>query len=175
MSDTSPQQTAAGPPQQTKSNSSSKDPVDSLASNVQELYLESFSFTTAAAIIGYVDRKICATLTDGRHLFGVLRTFDQYGSVVIQDTTERIYGHNSTTFAEKYLGTLLIRGENLLMLGDVDIDREDAPLEKLQRIDSFKQAEQENKQWLKEAKLENKLKSKKLFEYGQVNENFITY
>jgi len=84
-----------------------KGPVEQLSENVAELYLESFSFTTAAAIIGYVDSKfhgcfffslffliilskilisnfiiigkVCVTMTDGRQLFGVLRTFDQYG------------------------------------------------------------------------------------------------
>lgn len=35
----------------------SKGSVEQLSENVAELYLESFSFTTAAAIIGYVDSK----------------------------------------------------------------------------------------------------------------------
>ncbi|KAH3675571.1 hypothetical protein WICMUC_002660 [Wickerhamomyces mucosus] len=159
------------PSANTTATTSSKD-VDSLASNVQELYLESFSFTTAASIIGYVDRKICATLTDGRHLFGVLRTFDQYGSVVIQDTYERIYINGA--YAEEYLGTLFIRGENLLLLGDVDIDKEDAPLEKLQRVD-FKDAKKHRDDTLKHLKNENKAKTRTLFNYGQVNENIVTY
>lgn len=39
------------------SEKSSKNPAEQLSENVAELYLESFSFTTAAAIIGYVDSK----------------------------------------------------------------------------------------------------------------------
>ncbi|KAM9915713.1 hypothetical protein OXX80_013886, partial [Metschnikowia pulcherrima] len=58
-------------PQQSTSESGS-------SSNAEELYLESYAFTTAAAIVGSVDRKIFVSLRDGRSVFGILRTFDQF-------------------------------------------------------------------------------------------------
>ena len=64
---------------------------DPLFQNVEDLYLESYAFTTAAAIVGSVDRKIFVLLKDGRNLFGILRTFDQFANLVLQDTLERIY------------------------------------------------------------------------------------
>ncbi|ODV75940.1 Lsm1p CYBJADRAFT_133787, partial [Cyberlindnera jadinii NRRL Y-1542] len=111
---------------------------------VSGLVLENYSFTTAAAIVGYVDRKVCVMMTDGRQLFGVLRVFDQYGSIVIQDTFERIYLPDNR-YGEEYIGDLLIRGENLLMIGDLDIDKEDEPIDKLERI-PFDDAKREQKQ-----------------------------
>ncbi|CCH45205.1 Sm-like protein LSm1 [Wickerhamomyces ciferrii] len=138
----------------------SKSATDQLSENVAELYLESFSFTTAAAIIGYVDRKVCVTLTDGRHLFGVLRTFDQYGKIYLSDNR----------YGEEYVGVLLIRGENIVIIGDVDIDKEDEPLSRLTRI-PFPDAKQLQKQSQDQALVDGKKKTKKLHKQGLVNDH----
>lgn len=111
-------------------------------SNVEDLYLESYAFTTAAGIVGSVDRKIFVLLRDGRNLFGVLRTFDQFANLVLQDATERIYLGDKgiqvvdkpTRFGEIYRGVFMIRGENVVMMGEVDIDYEDEHLEVLEQI-----------------------------------------
>lgn len=153
-----------------ESTTDKKQEVEQLSENVADLYLEAFSFTTTAAIIGYVDRKICATLTDGRQLFGVLRSFDQYGSIVLQDTVERLYLPNNR-FAENFLGVLLIRGENILLLGDIDIDKEDEPISKLQQI-PYNEAKFEDKHEKELLNKEHKLKSKKLHNLGLVPEFF---
>ena len=50
-----------------------------------DLYLDQYNFTTTAAIVSSVDRKIFVLLRDGRMLFGVLRTFDQYANLILQD------------------------------------------------------------------------------------------
>lgn len=41
--------------------------------------LPSQAFTTASALLESVDRKVVVSLRDGRKLFGVLRSFDQFG------------------------------------------------------------------------------------------------
>jgi U6 snRNA-associated Sm-like protein LSm1 len=79
-------------------------------------------------------------LRDGRKLHGVLRSYDQFGmsrldlwhteefersfhpppgsaNLVLEDTVERIYAGN--TFAEKWCGLFLIRGENVVLLGEI--------------------------------------------------------
>jgi len=85
-------------------------------------------------------------LRDGRKLHGVLRSYDQFGTpclfsrgrgtpknlnvqffsfhpllglanLVLEDTVERIYAGN--TFAEKWCGLFLIRGENVVLLGEI--------------------------------------------------------
>lgn len=77
-------------------------------------------------------------LRDGRKLHGVLRSYDQFGAyhdlalfrvrrvlilavhaanLVLEETVERIYFENS--FADKYVGLFLIRGENVVLLGEI--------------------------------------------------------
>ena len=50
-----------------------------------DLYLDQYNFTTTAAIVSSVDRKIFVLLRDGKLFFGVLRTFDQYANLILQD------------------------------------------------------------------------------------------
>ncbi len=159
------------PPQQ------SQQQADPMAPNVEDLYLESYAFTTAAAIVGSVDRKIFVLLRDGRNLFGILRTFDQFANLVLQDTIERIYldSEDETDdlrpkkFGEAYRGVFMVRGENVVMMGELDIDREDDHLEELQQV-SFEEAEKELKvRHLNKVKQE-KLKTKKLLSKGLIND-----
>ncbi|KAF8832391.1 hypothetical protein HHX47_DHR1001955 [Lentinula edodes] len=44
-------------------------------------------------------------------------------NLVLEDTVERIYHEN--LFAESWHGLFLIRGENVVLLGEIDLDRED--------------------------------------------------
>ncbi|QLL33790.1 hypothetical protein HG536_0F01150 [Torulaspora globosa] len=99
-----------------------------------DLYLDQYNFTTTAAIVGSVDRKIFVLLRDGRMLFGVLRTFDQYANLILQHCVERIYLTEANQYAEETRGLFMVRGENVVMLGEVDIDKEDQPLESMERI-----------------------------------------
>jgi len=62
-------------------------------------------------------------LRDGRKLHGVLRSYDQFANLVLEDTVERIYHGNA--FAESWRGLYLIRGENVVLLGEIDLDQED--------------------------------------------------
>jgi len=62
-------------------------------------------------------------LRDGRKLHGVLRSYDQFANLVLEDTVERIYHGNA--FAESWHGLFLIRGENVVLLGEIDLDLED--------------------------------------------------
>ncbi|CAL9731842.1 sm-like protein LSm1 [Monosporozyma unispora] len=105
-----------------------------------DLYLDQYNFTTTAAIVSSVDRKIFVLLRDGRLLFGVLRTFDQYANLILQHCTERIYLTDKNQYCEEDRGIFMIRGENVVMLGEVDIDKEDGPLESMERI-PFKDGE----------------------------------
>ena len=78
-------------------------------------------------------------LRDGRKLQGVLRSYDQFGehaafrpksevyvadglvrrtaNLVLEDTVERIY--HQDVFAEVWRGLFLIRGENVVLLGEI--------------------------------------------------------
>ncbi|KAE8349507.1 hypothetical protein BDV28DRAFT_141074 [Aspergillus coremiiformis] len=80
-------------------------------------------FTTAAQLLDLTDKKLVLVLRDGRKLIGVLRSWDQFANLVLQDTIERIYSGN--LYAEIPRGIFLVRGENVLLLGEIDLDKED--------------------------------------------------
>ncbi|KAF9270258.1 Sm-like ribonucleoprotein [Marasmius fiardii PR-910] len=80
-------------------------------------------FTTSGSLVDCVDRKMLVILRDGRKLHGVLRSYDQFANLVLEDTVERIYHGNA--FAENWHGLFLIRGENVVLLGEIDLDQED--------------------------------------------------
>ncbi|KAG8980296.1 SM-like, degradation of cytoplasmic mRNAs and positively regulates transcription initiation, partial [Tulasnella sp. 427] len=98
-------------------------------------------FTTSGSLVDSVDNtetdkdisylsylefaaeKMLVVLRDGRKLIGVLRSYDQYANLVLEDTVERMY--HESTFGEIRKGIFVIRGENVVLLGEVDLDKED--------------------------------------------------
>ncbi|CAG8896899.1 unnamed protein product [Penicillium egyptiacum] len=80
-------------------------------------------FTTAAQLLDLTDKKLVLILRDGRKLIGVLRSWDQFANLVFQDTVERVYA--GQLYADVSRGIFIVRGENVLLLGEVDLDRED--------------------------------------------------
>ncbi|OQD78866.1 hypothetical protein PENANT_c075G00341 [Penicillium antarcticum] len=80
-------------------------------------------FTTAAQLLDLTDKKLVLILRDGRKLIGVLRSWDQFANLVFQETIERIYAGG--LYADVNRGIFIVRGENVLLLGEVDLDRED--------------------------------------------------
>ena len=74
-------------------------------------------FTTAAQLLDLTDKKLMISLRDGRKLIGVLRSWDQFGNLVLQDTVERLFVQN--LYADIDRGLFLVRGENVLLLGEI--------------------------------------------------------
>ncbi|GAA5985535.1 hypothetical protein JCM11641_007984 [Rhodosporidiobolus odoratus] len=75
--------------------------------------------------------KVLVHLRDDRRLIGVLRSYDQYANLVLTQTVERLYHPPSKSYAQTERGVFLVRGENVVLLGEVDLDLEDAPLQSL--------------------------------------------
>ncbi|OWB77641.1 hypothetical protein B5S32_g1815 [[Candida] boidinii] len=139
--------------------------------NLEDLYLQSYSFTTAAAIIGSVDRKVFCLLRDGRTIVGILRTFDQFANLVIHDGIQRIYLQEEGKYAESDKPEIyLIRGENVVMLGELDIDKEDEPLEKLIKID-FDEVKAKIEE-IHSKKIQNEIKNAKLLHEAGITSEF---
>ncbi|KAH7344994.1 Sm-like ribonucleoprotein [Rhizoctonia solani] len=118
-------------------------------------------FTTSGALVESVDKKMVVVLRDGRKLIGVLRSYDQFANLVLENTLERIY--HGDAYADIRRGVYLIRGENVVLLGEVDLDREDemplrpVPLEEIgyahqEEADKRKQSEQVKAQILYDEK-----------------------
>jgi len=91
--------------------------------------------------------KLVLVLRDGRKLIGVLRSWDQFANLVLQDTVERLYAGN--LYADLPRGIYLVRGENVLLLGEIDLDKEDdipAPFRKAPYSEVFALKKQEDNQ-----------------------------
>ncbi|KAM3066782.1 hypothetical protein ACMFMG_011851 [Clarireedia jacksonii] len=138
-------------------------------------------FTTAAQLLDLTDKKLMISLRDGRKLIGVLRSWDQFANIVLQSTIERIFVAPPTPptpdaipqpglYADIPRGVFLVRGENVLLLGEIDLDKDDDPppgYEKAE-VDLVHKLAKEKK--ARDAK-KDKNRLKKLAELGFEGEN----
>ncbi|KAL0554383.1 hypothetical protein IC582_008302 [Cucumis melo] len=68
----------------------------------------------------YVDRKLLVLLLDGRSIFGILRSFDHFGNLVLETVFERIVVGNH--YCDNPMGGLLVlRAENIILIGELVI------------------------------------------------------
>ncbi|KAH9460503.1 hypothetical protein MJO28_003827 [Puccinia striiformis f. sp. tritici] len=152
-------------------------------------FLTNVPFTTSGALVDTVDKKIIVSLRDGKTLIGVLRSYDQFANLVLQDTIERIHvGINQSTseanneqqqeqetiaegssnqkpgqtirkkkksggickYTDIWKGIYLVRGENVVLLGEIDLDKEDEiiskfDLEKVELVTELQRIENQSK------------------------------
>ncbi|KAK9256292.1 hypothetical protein V1507DRAFT_382981 [Lipomyces tetrasporus] len=85
--------------------------------NTDPALLPSIIFTTAAQLVDCVDKKLLVVLRDGRKLIGILRSFDQYANLVLQDTIERIIVESM--YSDIQRGVYIVRGENVVLVGEI--------------------------------------------------------
>lgn len=65
----------------------------------------------------FIVEKLMVLLRDGRTLIGYLRSVDQYANLLLQKTVERI--HVGKKFGDIPRGVFLVRGENVVLLGEI--------------------------------------------------------
>ncbi|XP_028852603.1 U6 snRNA-associated Sm-like protein LSm1 [Denticeps clupeoides] len=75
-----------------------------------------------ASLLEDIDKKHLVLLRDGRTLIGILRSIDQFANLVLHQTVERI--HVGKKFGDIPRGIFIVRGENVVLLGEVDLDKE---------------------------------------------------
>ena len=100
-----------------------------------------------ASLVEEIDKKLLIVLRDGRTLIGYLRSIDQFANLVIQSTIERI--HVGKKYGDIPRGIFVVRGENVVLLGEIDLLNEDKlPLEQVSvdEILEMQQAELQKKQ-----------------------------
>ncbi|KAI1107369.1 Sm-like ribonucleoprotein [Jackrogersella minutella] len=135
-------------------------------------------FTTAAQLLDLTDKKLLVCLRDGRKLTGVLRSWDQFANLVLQSTVERVYATTSDPaepkpkglYADQMHGIFLVRGENVLLLGEIDLDRDDDPPPGFEKAE-FNAVEKLAKERRAVEKAKEKHKLKKLATLGFEGEN----
>uniref|UniRef100_A0A674N7N6 U6 snRNA-associated Sm-like protein LSm1 n=1 Tax=Takifugu rubripes TaxID=31033 RepID=A0A674N7N6_TAKRU len=74
-----------------------------------------------ASLIDDIDKKHLVLLRDGRTLIGYLRSIDQFANLVFHQTVERI--HVGKKFGDIPRGIFIVRGENVVLLGEIDLDK----------------------------------------------------
>lgn len=68
-------------------------------------------------ILFFVSEKLMVLLRDGRTLIGYLRSVDQFANLVLHRTIERI--HVGKQFGDIPRGVFIVRGENVVLLGEI--------------------------------------------------------
>ena len=61
--------------------------------------------------------KMLVQLRDGRKIIGIMRSFDQFANIVLEGAIERVIV--GKRFADVPLGLYVIRGENVVLLGQI--------------------------------------------------------
>ncbi|KAF7635294.1 U6 snRNA-associated Sm-like protein LSm1 [Meloidogyne graminicola] len=72
----------------------------------------------AVSLLDQLDKKLVVVLRDGKTLIGYLRTIDQFANLVLHETLERI--HVDNYYGDIPRGIFLIRGENVVLAGEID-------------------------------------------------------
>ncbi|XP_004855424.1 U6 snRNA-associated Sm-like protein LSm1 isoform X1 [Heterocephalus glaber] len=76
------------------------------------------------------EQKHLVLLRDGRTLIGFLRSIDQFANLVLHQTVERI--HVGKKYGDIPRGIFVVRGENVVLLGEIDLEKEsDTPLQQV--------------------------------------------
>lgn len=93
-----------------------------------------FVRTRTASLLTELDKKLLVVLRDGRTLIGELMSVDQFANLVLRDTIERI--HVGDEYGDIERGVFIVRGENVVLLGEVDpLKEENSSLRKVSMED----------------------------------------
>ncbi|XP_013193620.1 U6 snRNA-associated Sm-like protein LSm1 [Amyelois transitella] len=76
-----------------------------------------------AHLLDELDKKLMVLLRDGRTLIGYLRCVDQFANLVLHKTIERI--HVGKEYGDIPRGIFIVRGENVVLLGEIDREKEE--------------------------------------------------
>lgn len=107
----------------------------------------------AASLYEQLDKLVLVCLRDGRTFYGWLRSFDQYANLTLDNTVERLAVDN--LYADVPIGIFVIRGENVMLLGQVDEHKEvavsstlqAAPESELRKLLAARENDTERTQW----------------------------
>ncbi len=102
-----------------------------------------------ASLLEELDKRLMVLLRDGRTLIGYLRSVDQFANLVLHRCIERI--HVGKDYGDIPRGIFVVRGENVVLLGEIDEEKEDkvplnkVSLEEILESQAAQQAEKEEK------------------------------
>ncbi|XP_052174942.1 sm-like protein LSM1B isoform X1 [Diospyros lotus] len=79
----------------------------------------------STSLASYLDKKLLVLLRDGRKLLGTLRSFDQFANAVLEGACERVIVGD--LYCDIPLGLYVIRGENVVLIGELDLEKDELP------------------------------------------------
>mmetsp|Transcript_12817 Transcript_12817/g.19407 ORF Transcript_12817/g.19407 Transcript_12817/m.19407 type:complete len:105 (+) Transcript_12817:57-371(+) len=88
--------------------------------------------SVAPDLKNYLDKKLCLKLNAGRKVTGILRGYDQFMNVVVDEASE-LNNQEKTTSS---LGTVVIRGNSIITI---------EPLEKIENTNHIKKKQNNTK------------------------------
>lgn len=118
-----------------------------------------------AALIGDIDKQLMVMLRDGRTLIAYLRSLDQFGNLVLHQAFERICVGRQ--YADIPRGLFVIRGENVLFIGELDFHQ---PLRVPMIEVSIEEILKLQKEDLEKKERIEKLRQKAMIEHGLVDD-----
>ncbi|XP_057302393.1 U6 snRNA-associated Sm-like protein LSm1 [Hydractinia symbiolongicarpus] len=80
--------------------------------------------TRTASLLTELDKRLLVVLRDGKTFIGELSSVDQFANLVLENTIERI--HVGKQYGDIHRGVFVVRGENVVLLGEVDSEKEAA-------------------------------------------------
>lgn len=84
-------------------------------------------FGGVTSLAEQLDKVVLLVLRDGKHLIGRLTSYDNFGSLVLENSSERKFAGGKYCDVEQ--GVFLVRGENITLIGEVDKEMEAAALQ----------------------------------------------
>ena len=111
--------------------------------------------TGTASLAEELDKKLMLVLRDGRKIIGIMRSFDQFSNIVLEHAEERVVV--GKRFADVPLGLYVIRGENLVLLGQIDDAKEEVTVSTLLERVTVEEILQLKKEEAERQKLKTKL------------------
>lgn len=103
---------------------------------------DTWQLSAVASLVEELDKKLLVVLRDGSKILGTLRSFDQFANIVLESAVERIIVGQS--YSDIPLGLYIVRGENVVLMGEVDEVRETEGLTAVDN-DEIKRARQAEK------------------------------
>lgn len=76
-----------------------------------------------SALLQYHNQTVLVITQDGRVIIGTLSGSDAVGSIVLQNSTERIFSPDEGV-EEVPLGLYILRGDSICLVGQVDVDKD---------------------------------------------------
>ena len=69
------------------------------------------------------DKMVSVITNDGRNIVGMLRGYDQTINIILEKSHERIFSADQGV-VQNVLGLYLIRGDNISIIGELDVEED---------------------------------------------------